>query len=680
MDQKSLSLIDYPSLDPSRLADEFELADARLRQSFQSLADAEKPTFSGHIQPILDAERNCQGYSLLHHLAGVVDGPDVRAAIDRCQPLAVATSAWVMDNEKIYHAYGQVAQESGLDEWQQALLRRARLPYERRGFGLPEATKQRLGEISGRLSELATRFSRNLLDTQKSWHLVLTQEQVAGIPESRQADLVAAGKRWNSPTGYAVDLLAPAVGAVLLYCNDRQVREAVWRADNQKGAPEGPGGKEASNLPLVLEILSLREEKANLCGQPSYAHWALQDRMAGTPEQAVGLLEQLRDRSRPAALAEFDKLSGFARAELGLEEVLPWDVDFVAEKQISQRLGFPSSEIAQYFPLDHVVDGLLDVSARLFGVQFELDPSIPAWNDQVRFYRVIEDGKVLGGFYLDMFSRAGKRAGAWMRTLQPRSDEEAPVGVLVLNAAQPEPGKPAIMRHGEVVTLFHEFGHGLHLLLGMSPYADVDMSGVERDAIECPSQLMENFAWDPEVLRQLSSHVDTGQKMPETMIQSLIDSRNHNVGMFLVRQLNFGLADLSLHSNPAPGSAQELARVVDTIRDQTHVVPLPEGTRDNTITSFSHIFAGGYAAGYYGYLWAEVLSSDAFDAFSQAQDGPISATAGAQFRQEILAAGAVREFARSFEAFRGRGPTVDALLACRGLSPAAPRPVAPRGF
>lgn len=672
MTQASLILADYPTLDPATLAHNFEAADTRLREAFQALADAPNPTFAGHIQPILDAERACLDYYLLHHLSGVADNDTVRAALDRCQPLAVATGTWVMDNEKLYEAYGKVAQQDGLDEWQQALLRHARRPYERRGFGLPQEVKSRLGEISQRLSELTTQFSRNLLDAQKSWHLVFSEDQVAGIPASRLSDLAAAGKRWNSPAGYAVDLLAPAVSAVLTYCADRQVRETVWRADNQKGAPEGPGGQASNNLPLVLEILALRAERAQLCGQPSFAHWTLQDKMAGTPQAATALLEQLRDRARPAAQSEFDQLTEFARANLSLDEILPWDVGFVAEKQLSERLGFPASDIAQYFPVDHVVSGLLDVSSRLFGVQFELDPTVPVWDDQVKFYRVIESGEVLGGFYLDMFARAGKRAGAWKGTLRQRSETEGPIATLVLNTAQPEPGKTATMRHGEVVTLFHEFGHGLHLLLGRAPYADVDMSSVERDAIECPSQLMENFAWDPATLRQLSCHVDTGEAMPQPMIQSLIDARNHNVGMFLVRQLTFGLWDLSLHTSQPPATAQALYEHVDAIREQTHVVPLPDGTRDQMLTSFSHIFAGGYAAGYYGYLWAEVLSADAFSAFAQHAQGPISAEVGQKFRKEILEVGSVRDFADSFEAFRGRGPTVDALIQARGLVVDAP--------
>ena len=663
-----LVLADYATLSPSTLADRYAQADQQLRTAAQVLIDAPSPTFTDHVQPILEAERAGLDAYLLFHLSSVADTPDVREAFDRVEALETATSTWAADNEALYEAYAKVAQDQTLTDWQSAWLKLAQRPYERRGFGLPEATKARLGEIAQRLTELSTQFSRNLLDTNKAWHLVLTEDQVKDIPANRLSALAETGQRWNSPTGYAVDLLAPAVSAVLTYCPDRALREAVWRADNTRGAPAGPGGAERSNLPLLLETLALRAEKAQLCGSPDYATWSIQDKMAKTPQAAIDLLTQLREQARPAAQAELVALQDFARDRLGLEELLPWDQAFAAEKQLSERLGFPAATIAQYFPVDHVIDQLLDVSSRLFGVQFEQDASVSTWDSAVKFYRVLENDQVLGGFYLDMFARPGKRQGAWKSTLRHRSESEAPVANMCLNATPPSAGATPTLRHGEVVTLFHEFGHGLHLLLGQAPFSGVDMAGVERDAIECPSQMMENFAWDPATLARLSSHVETGQPMPPPMIQSLIGARNHNVGLALVRQMTFGLWDLSLHTGAPPETAETLFAQVDAIRDQTHVLPMPEGTRDQMLTSFAHIFSGGYSAGYYGYLWSEVLSADAFAAFTHAPDGPVSPTQGQKFRTEILAIGAVRDFGQSFEAFRGRGPSVDALVQARGLS------------
>lgn len=670
---RRLDLPDFTTLEPDALAQAYLRADTRFRQAAEALAAEENPTFEQHVLPLIQADEAGTESALLAHLSAVADSPEVRTARDIVRKQGVATGTWLMDNEAIYAAYAKVSQREGLDAWQQAWLKLAMRPYEKRGFGLPEDIRSRLAAISERTSDLTTRFERNLQDADRAWHLVLSQEQVAGLPAPALETIAKTGRQWQSPTGFAADLKGPCVSAVLTYCTDRGVREQLWRTNNAKGQSMGPGGVNCDNLPVLLELLALRHESAGLRNHVDCAHVVIEDKMAGSPEAAFGMLHDLRDQVRPAALREWQLLSSFAADELGIEALQPWDVAFAAERQRQAYLGFSTDQVAQYFPLDKAIAGMLDLSSRLFGVQFAPDTTVSTWDPQVRFYRVHENEQVVGGFYLDPFARLGKRQGAWKATLCPRTSDRLPLASLSLNVAEPEAGSVPCLEHSQLVTLFHEFGHGLHLLLGRSPYADTDMSGVERDAIECPSQFLENFAWEPSVLTELSSHCDTQEKLPDELVSALVSSRHHNVGMALVRQMVFGLWDLELHSGPPVSDEAQLWELAHRVREQTHVVPLPDGVEDRTMTAFSHIFSGGYTAGYYGYLWAEVLSADAYAAFAEASDGPISAEQGARFRDEILQVGAMRPFEDSFLAFRGRPPSVHALLKSRGLETSAPR-------
>lgn len=663
----TLHLIDYDALDPEALVVEFMRADQALRRAYEQLLGAGAPGFQGHVVPIIEAEVACGQYSLLGHLASVADSDAVRDALDRVREQAVATNTWVMDNEAICDALGKVAAHDGLDEWDRAWLLLSIRQYEERGRGLPDQVKARMAQIDQRHAKLTSQFSRNLQDADKSWHLVLTEQQVYGMSGNARDQMTATGKLWNSPTGLAADLSGPSIGAIMSQCPDREVRRQVMLVSNARGTATGPGGAACDNVPVLLELLALRHEAAVLSGHADHAHLTIENKMAGTPQAALDLLLDLRTRVRPLAADEWKQLERFAQDTLGIDQLMPWDTAYATERQRRALFDLNAEEVAEYFPLDRVVEKMLDLSARLFDVEFKRDDTVVAWDEAVRFYQVVEHGQVVGGFYLDAHARPGKRQGAWKRTLDHRTNTQAPVATLCLNVDPPGADGQATLDHRQVVTLFHEFGHGLHLLLGQSPWAAVDMGGVERDAIECPSQMMESFAWDEGVLLTLTAHRTTGEMMPRDMIQRLIDSRNHNVGLTLVRQITFALWDLALHSGQPVSSEQALWQMTDDIRSQTRVDTLPEGLTDHMPAAFTHIFSGGYAAGYYGYLWGEMLSADAFEAFARAPDGPVSPTQGARFRQEVLAAGAKRPFGDSFEAFRGRAASIDALLRARGL-------------
>ena len=676
-----LDPIDFsPQITPAARADQFAAAAEHRRALTEKLLASPDRSFSGFVMPLIRAQQQCARLaSVVYHLASMFSDDGIRAAYDRVDAIEDAYGVWAASNMELAGAYRQVLEnDESLDEGGRAWLGHRLEAYEKRGLNLPAEHRERLGQVDMRLSELSTKFRRNVQDANASWSLPLSSEQVAGMPATAQAQLAAVAKRLGASSPFAADLSAPVVSAVLGSCQDRAVRQQVWEAYNSLCASDGVLGEKFDNMPLVLEILSLRDEKARISGFANFASYQLSGKMASDPATARQLLLDLRSKALPKAQAEWEELNEFSRSNQWPTPLMAWDLDFVIRQRRKQALGVDDAEVAAYFPYEKVLSGMLDMCSDLFGVRFQHETEASTWHPSARFYRVEDaSGQVLGGFYIDPFARPGKRQGAWKSTAASSLDGSASLSHVCCNSAPPTPDAPALMLHREVIVLLHEFGHCLHHLLSAAPFPGVGTGNVERDAIECPSQMLENFGWDRQALRQLSGHHETGACLPEDLLDRMLASRFDMSGLALCRQLVFGLSDLAVHDGHEVNAAA-IWDTCDAIRKQTHPVPLPGP--DRMLVQFNHIFAGGYAAGYYGYLWAEALSADAFGAFQESVNGVLDPQVGARFREEVLATGSRRPFKESFEAFRGRALDPGFLLAGRNLLTPPTRPSSKAGM
>jgi len=474
--------------------------------------------------------------------------------------------------------------------------------------------------------------------------------------------------------GHLATLKGPVVQAILTFADTRALREELYTAYNTRASDQGPHAGRFDNSERLEKILALRHEAAQLLDFPSKAHLSLADKMAGTPERVLGFLHELAAKARPVALRELEELRAFAAAELGIADLQPWDVAYSSEKLREQRFAFSEEDLKPYFPLPAVMQGLFTVAERVFGVKLVERQGVDTWHPDVHFFDVVDaDGAVRAGVYLDHYARSGKRGGAWMDVCRSRLDDGVskfkPVAYLTCNFPPPDrasaDGKPALLTHDDVITLFHEFGHGIHHLLTEVGWPSVGgISGVEWDAVELPSQFMENFAWQREALDLFARHFETGEGLPDALYEKMLQARHFHAGLFLVRQLEFALFDFRLHLGYDPARGGRVLEVLAEVRDEVSVLPPPSWNRSPH--AFTHIFSGGYAAGYYSYLWAEVLSADAFGAFEES--GVFDADTGSRYRREILAVGGSRPALESFVAFRGREPLPDALLRSYGLA------------
>lgn len=661
-------LPDFNSVDLPALVESIRSNITTLKEMITAFCEVEKPTFNEHLLPILEKEaESAPKVGLISTLYNSKNSPEVTQAIQELMKIFQEHSAWQMARPEIHAALGRILEnDNSLDEWQTSNVKLGMRPFEDMGLDRSPEDQKKISDIRMRLSELSVQFSTNLQKTDAAWFMELEEKHLEDLPAQHQATLRDCGERHKSSTGIAVDLLAPSSEAVMSYCKDREVRKAVWMQRNMRGQADGPGGPEHDNIPIILETLKLRKELAELYGFEDFASLALRHRMAKEPYAVFEMLHGLRDRLPEQQKREWSELETFA-AGMGIDEVMPWDVAFVSQKQRQNLLGFTAAEFSNYMPVERVLEGSFELASHLFGVKFK-EVDVSKWEPSVKFYEMWEGEECLGGMYVDMYARPGKQQGAWKSTIVARLGENAPVASLNLNAAPPSGDRPATLSHTGVVTVLHELGHVLHLLFGRSPYPDVDMSAVERDAIECPSQWMERFAYDKEFLTKVSSHIETGEKVPGEWIDAIRNSRAFGAGMFLSRQINFGLMDMTLHGKDVPTTAEELWDKVNAIRDETIIKKMPEGIQDGQMSSFSHIFAGGYSAGYYGYLWADVLSADAF--LQCAQEASTDNTDNSmRFRKEILETGAKRPFMESYQAFRGQAPAVEALLQDYGLVP-----------
>jgi oligopeptidase A len=623
----------------------------------------------GAMSAVLDVatERLGRAWGAVSHLNSVADTPALREAFNQNLPKVTAFYTQLGADERLYAKYKAISASPAaaqLSTPRKKALANALRDFVLSGAELQGQAKLRYAEIQERLAELGQKFSEHVLDATDSFVHWVDGEALAGVPdEVLQATREAA--RAEGREGHKLTLHRPVYGPVMQYASDRGLREVLYRAYVTRASELGPA--ERDNGPLMRELLALRQESAALLGHPSYADVSLVPKMARTPAEVRAFLQDLAQRAKPYAKRDIEALRSFAAAELGLAPLEAWDIAFASEKMRQARYAFSDQEVKRYFTEPKVLAGLFEIVQTIFEVQIKPDQA-PVWHDSVRFYRVERDGELLAQFYLDAYARPGKQPGAWMgdareRWARPDGSLQTPVATLQCNYAPPVGSQPSLLTHDDVITLFHEFGHGLHLMLTRIDELGVSgLQGVEWDAIELPSQFMENFCWEQQVLQRLSAHVDTGEPLPRALFDKMLAAKNFQSGLDTVRQLEFGLFDLRIHGETDAG--HRLQQVLDEVRDEVAVLRPPPFNR--FAHSFSHIFGGGYAAGYYSYKWAEVLSADAWSAFEEA--GALSVATGRRLREQVLEAGGSRSAMENFVAFRGREPRIDALLRHQGMA------------
>jgi oligopeptidase A len=645
----------------------------------QLAADPSAPTWEGFVAALEDAnEKLHRAWGQVSHLNAVMNSPELREAYNANLPKVTQYYTELGQHQGLFEKFKQL--EAAPDFARLSRAQRAIVEHELRDFRLGGAElsadrKTRFLEIREKLSALSSRFSDNLLDATNAFaHYVEHETGLAGIP----ADVVQAAReaaQQDGKPGWKFTLHAPSYLPVMQYADDRALRELMYRAYATRAAEFGK--PEWDNTALITEIVALRRELAQLLGYANFAEYSLEPKMAGSPQEVLQFLRDLAAKARPYAERDLAELQQFAREELALNELAAWDIAYASEKLRIARYAFSDQEVKQYFPETRVLPGMFRLIETLYGLTIEPD-NAPKWHSDVRFFSIRErDGNLLGQFYLDLYARPSKRGGAWMDDAITRrritSGIQTPVAYLTCNFAAPVgqvdgEKRPALFTHDEVITLFHEFGHGLHhLLTRIEPLGVSGINGVEWDAVELPSQFMENFCWEWDVLVPMTSHVDTRSPLPRGLFDKMLAAKNFQSGLQTLRQLEFALFDMHLHYDFDPAGTQSVADLLAAVRRQVAVIIPPEFNR--FANSFSHIFAGGYGAGYYSYKWAEVLSADAYSLFEER--GVLDSATGGRFRDEILAVGGSRPALESFVAFRGREPKIDALLRHSGMSPGA---------
>jgi len=652
------------------------------------------PTWQNFIVPMEDAnERLSRAWGPVGHLNAVMNSPELREVYNATLPKITQYYAELGQNLALFGKFKALRNSpefAGLSAARKKIVENELRDFRLGGAELPEDKKAHYLEIQERLAELSSRFSDNLLDATNDYTLLIEDKgELSGLPDDVLQAAQEAAQAASKP-GWLFTLKAPSYGPVMQYADNRALREKMYRASGTRASEFGKA--EWDNTALMDEIVRLRGEEASLLGFANFGELSLATKMADSPQQVAGFMRELAQRARPFAEKDLAELCEFACTELGLHDpstslrtgLQSWDVGYASEKLREKRYAFSEQEVKQYFPEDAVLPGMFKLVETLYGLQIKpvlsivelasvapalRQSSVQVWHDDVRFFDIRDaQGQLVGQFYLDMYARNSKRGGAWMDDVITRrrlaSGIQTPVAYLNCNFSPPVGGKPAVFTHDEVITLFHEFGHGLHhLLTEVEDLAVSGINGVEWDAVELPSQFMENFCWEWDVLRGMTRHVDSGEALPRTLFDKMLAAKNFQSGLQTLRQIEFSLFDMLMHSNFEAGGAKSILQLLDEVRAEVAVLIPPAFHRFPH--SFSHIFAGGYAAGYYSYKWAEVLSADAYSLFEE--NGVLNPDVGARFRSEILAMGGSRGAMDSFSAFRGREPSIDALLRHNGL-------------
>ncbi len=628
-------------------------------------------------------ERFGVAWGAVSHLNGVADTPELRAAYNEALPKVTQFFTSLGSDERLYAKYKAI-DPSSLNAEQTQAHKNALRSFQLGGADLVGAAKERYAEIDERLSALSQKFSENVLDSTEAFTYLASEEDMAGVP----LDIVLAAKarfelfanKGGKTSGYVLTLKGPCYMPMMQFATNSALREKLYKAYATRASDvsEGVDAAFRDNSTIITELLALKHEQAALLGFKHHAEVSLATKMAGSAEEVVAFLRDLASRAKPYALEDVTEMREFAHQALGLADPQPWDWTFISERLKEARYAYSESDVKNYFQLPKVLDGLFAKIELLFDVHIVLDAA-PTWNEKVRFYRIERQAtagkpcEVIAHFYLDTAARDGKRGGAWMddargRWLRVDTNElQTPVAHLVCNFADGTGGKPALLTHDDVITLFHEFGHGLHHMLTRVNERDVaGISGVEWDAVELPSQFMENFCWEWDVVKGMSAHVDSGEAMPAVLFQKMLAAKNYQSGLATMRQVEFSLFDMLLHSQIT--AVQEPLALLAEVRKDTAVLSVPPYSRSPH--SFSHIFAGGYAAGYYSYKWAEVLSADCYAAFEEAasQNQQALQAIGKKYLTEILQVGGSRPAIESFTAFRCRAPQIDALLRHQGMA------------
>lgn len=613
-------------------------------------------------------------WSPVSHLNSVMNNEELRQAYESCLPLLSEYHTWMGQHQGLFEAYQSLAARDNFKKLslaQQKEVNNTLRDFRLSGIALEAEQKRRFGEIQSRLSELSSTFANRVLDATQAWHKQVTdQAELAGLPESALAAAEAQAKA-RELDGWVFTLDIPSYLPVMMYADNAALREEMYFAFTTRASDQGPNAGEFDNTAIIEETLALKQELAELLGFDNYAQVSLATKMAESEQQVLDFLEQLADRSHPQGKAELAELREFAEAQYGVTELNAWDLSYYGEKLKQHKYTISDEELRPYFPENRVIHGLFETVKRLFGIKVVERFGVEVWHEDVRFFDIFDDtGELRGSFYLDLYARAKKRGGAWMddcigRRYREDGTLQKPVAYLTCNFNGPVGDKPALFTHNEVLTLFHEFGHGIHHMLTKVDVAGVaGINGVAWDAVELPSQFLENWCWQPEALAFISGHYETHEPLPADLLERMLAARNYHSALMMLRQLEFALFDFRLHMDKSAAGPGRVQQVLNEVRSQVAVLTPPAFNRFQH--GFSHIFAGGYAAGYYSYKWAEVLSSDAFSRFEE--EGVFSAKTGRDFLHAVLEQGGSKEPMELFKQFRGREPNIDALLRHSGIA------------
>ena len=664
----------FSAIQPEHIVPAITQRIADCKKAIERVVAAGDFSWEGLVEPLEQMDDLLErSWSPVSHLNSVVSSAELREAHDQCLPMLSEYGTYVGQHEGLYQGFKALHESASftdLTEAQRKLVTDTLRDFELSGIALPADKKQRYAEIQTKLSELSSQFSNHLLDATDGWHYLVTDEaQLAGLPESAIAAAEAAAEE-NQQQGWRFGLDFPSYLPIMTYADSQELRQVMYEAFSTRASDQGPQAGQFDNTDIMAQTLALRHELAQLLGFENFAELSLATKMAESPAQVEQFLMDLAQRSLPQARDDYQEVLNFAQSEFGVAQLEAWDVAYYSEKLKQQRYAISDEQLRPYFPENQVVSGLFNVVQTLFGVRIEEQDNVATWHPHVRYFVITDNnGDVRGSFFLDLYARTGKRGGAWMaecavRRITATHQLQLPVAYLTCNFNKPVGGKPALFTHDEVLTLFHEFGHGLHHMLTKVDVAGVSgINGVAWDAVELPSQFLENWCWEPEALAMISGHYETGEPLPQYMLDNMLAARNFQSAMQMVRQLEFSLFDLRIHRDYNPEQGDTIAATLDAVREQVAVRKPPAYNRFQH--SFGHIFAGGYAAGYYSYKWAEVLSADAYSRFEE--EGIFNRETGQDFLRTILERGGSRDAMELFKAFRGREPNVDALLRHSGI-------------
>lgn len=665
----------FSKIKPEHVVPAVEHGIEQCKKTIEQVLAGKDFTWQGLVMPLEEADDKLSRlFSPVSHMHSVVNSQALREVYDQVLPKLSEYSTYVGQHQGLFDAYTALAQSdeyTQLSRAQQKVIDNALRDFKLSGIALNASDKKRYGEISSRLSELAAKFGNNVMDATLAWQKHITDEQeLAGLPESAKA-LAAQTAQSKELEGWLFTLDIPSYLPIMTHADNRELRQEAYTAFVTRASDQGPNAGEYDNSAIMDEELALRHELAQLLGFENYAQMSLATKMADSTEQVFGFLNDLAEKSRPQAQKELEELCAYAKEKHDIDQLEAWDYAYYSEKLKQEKYAISDEQLRPYFPEDKVLSGLFKTVEQLFGVRVEEQQDIDTYHDDVRFFAIYDGNNTLRGrFYLDLYAREHKRGGAWMddcmgRKVRLGGQLQTPVAYLVCNFNRPIGEKPALFTHDEVVTLFHEFGHGLHHMLTQVDAAAVaGINGVAWDAVELPSQFLENWCYEKEALAFISGHYESGEPLPQELLSKLLAAKNYQSAMQMVRQLEFSLFDFHIHADYNPTAGSEIQIILDKVRQQVAVIQPPSFNRFQH--GFAHIFAGGYSAGYYSYKWAEVLSADAFSKFEE--EGIFNSDTGRAFLTNILEKGGSEEPAVLFERFRGRAPTVDALLRHSGIA------------